>query len=187
MHGPLRICAFGFRCLHCGFAPRLRERESKRRLASHPLACFILHSTSLDYCVFMCHLPPACWAQTPQRATHSLATRPIGARPPCAALCTRERDRVLHCVYLAWARRKRCVTDDARLKHRQAVLSNLLYSHLPLRCSSADEEHSSSTPATLAAACDVMRFRPSSSYKPLRQAPHHLILGALGGRPGVGE
>ena len=48
--------------------------------------------------------------------------------------------------------------------------------------------------ATLAAACDVMRFHASSAWKemtpihkPLRQAPHHLILGALGGRPGVGE
>ena len=56
-----------------------------------------------------------------------------------------------------------CCVCDARVKHRQAVLSNLLHSHLPLRYSSADEEHCSSTPATLAAACDVMRFHPSSS------------------------
>ena len=87
-----------------------------------------------------------------------------------------------------------CCVCDARVKHRQAVLSNLLHSHLPLRYSSADEEHCSSTPATLAAACDVMRIHPSSAWnemtpihEPLRQAPHHLILDALGGRPGVGE
>ena len=54
---------------------------------------------------------------------------------------------------------------DARLKHRQAVLSNLLYSHLPRRYSSADEEHCSSTPATLAAAYDVKRFHPSWSLE----------------------
>ena len=87
-----------------------------------------------------------------------------------------------------------CCVCDARLKHRQAVLSNLLYSHLPQRYSSADEEHCSSTPAKLAAPGAVMRYHPSISLEydethalASRQAPHHLILDALGGRPGVGE
>ena len=47
-----------------------------------------------------------------------------------------------------------CCVCDARPKH--------LYSHLPLRYSLADEEHCSSTPATLAAACDT-RYDVSSS------------------------
>ena len=96
------------------FALWIRTTVETKRTKEMPgvaPSCFFLHSASLDYCVFMCHVPPACWAQTPQRATHSLATRPLGARPPCAALCTCERDRVLHCVYFAWARMKRCVTD----------------------------------------------------------------------------
>ena len=98
------------------FALWIRTTVETKRTKEMPgvaPSCFFLHSASLDYCVFMCHLPPTgtCWALNPQRATHSLATRPLGARPPCAALCTCERDRVLHCVYLAWARMKRCVTD----------------------------------------------------------------------------
>ncbi|MGB1605939.1 MAG: hypothetical protein ACPIOQ_75115, partial [Promethearchaeia archaeon] len=81
---------------------------------------------------------------------------------------------------------RRLTVTDACPKHREAALSNVVYSHLPLRYSSADEEHCSSPPATLAAACDVKRFHPSSAWKvmtpihkPLLQAPHHLILDAL--------
>ena len=86
-----------------------------------------------------------------------------------------------------------CCVCDARLKHRQAVLSNLLHSHLPLRYSSADEEHCSSTPATLAAACcEALSSKLAGKgmtpiHRHLRRAPHHLILDALSGRPGVGE
>ena len=89
---------------------------------------------------------------------------------------------------------KLCCITNACPKHHEAVLSNLLYSHLPLRYISADEEHCSSTPATLAAPGAVMRYHPSISLEhdethalASRQAPHHLILDALGGRPGVGE
>ena len=67
-----------------------------------------------------------------------------------------------------------CCVRDARLKHRQAVLSNLLYSHLHLRDSSADEEHSSNTPATFTAACDVKRFHPSSAWKEMTPMHRHL-------------
>ena len=68
-------------------------------------------------------------------------------------------------VYFAWVILRRLTVTDACPKHREAALSNVVYSHLPLRYSSADEEHCSSPPATLAAACDMMRFRPRSSLE----------------------
>ena len=111
---------------------------------------------------------------------------------PLLLLLAPERER--SGVYFAWVILRRLTVTDACPKHREAALSNVVYSHLPLRYSSADEDQCSSTPATLAAACDVMRIHPSSAWnemtpihEPLRQAPHHLNVDALGGRPGVGE
>ena len=90
--------------------------------------------------------------------------------------------------------KKLCCITNACPKDREAVLSNHLYSHLPLRYISADEEHCSSNPAKLAAPGAVMRYHPSISLEydethalASRQAPHHLILDALGSRLGVGE
>ena len=64
-------------------------------------------------------------------------------------------EREIGCLF-CWVILRRLTVTDACPKHREAVLSNVVYSHLPLRYSSADEEHCSSPPATLAAACDMM-------------------------------
>ena len=74
------------------------------------------------------------------------------------------REREIGCLF-CWVILRRLTVTDACPKHREAALSNVVYSHLPLRYSSADEEHCSSPPATLAAACDMMRFRLKTSLE----------------------
>ena len=99
-------------CLHCGFEPRLRQRGPKRCLASHPLAsfCTLLPWTTVSSCAIS--LLPVPVGPKILSEPHTVWRRVLlGLAPPCAAWCTRERDRVLHCVYFAWARMKRCVTD----------------------------------------------------------------------------
>ena len=84
-----------------------------------------------------------------------------GSPPFCFFWHRRERSG----VYFARVILRRLTVTDACPKHREAALSNVVYSHLPLRYSSADEEHCSSPPATLAAACDMMRFRLKTSLE----------------------
>ena len=140
-------------------------------------------------------IPTLAGVLTTIRYRRQTATRPFGARHPCAALCTCERDRVLHCVYFAWARMKRCVTDACPpVASRSRALPCLLLQSacvvtlgVARRVNQSAPLHvlrSSTTPARLTAACDRMRCHPRSSLERDENHPQAPATGCPRPHPG---